>query len=161
MGIRSIGNLFFLNRNLLVMRDDSIGLVAWFEVLLHFEDFLKIQRNWIFLDMIEQLTVKSWKLHFAANLLKVSHKDGALTASMEFKFLAVLLKEHFLHCWRIGWSKKPCEVVILVSELEQTREYLRAGTLVKVPIRGSKDFELVLLDRLVYEVFYQGLLLFR
>jgi hypothetical protein len=45
MGIRDIDNLFFLNRHLLVQRSVSLRLEAPFEVLLHLEDFLKVQRN--------------------------------------------------------------------------------------------------------------------
>ena len=59
MGIKNIDILFFLNGLLLVQRSVFLRLVAPFEVLLHLEDFLKIQRNRIFLDMVKQLTVKS------------------------------------------------------------------------------------------------------
>ena len=45
MGIRDIDNLFFLNRHLLVQRSVSLRLEALFEVLLHLEDFLEVQRN--------------------------------------------------------------------------------------------------------------------
>lgn len=69
-------------------------------------------------EMLQQLTVEFSKLHFAANLLELGKEYGTLSELVKFKFLAVLLEKHSLHCLRIGGSEELGEVKVPVREFE-------------------------------------------